>query len=79
MLLAGEVVSVCLAIPMKITQIDGVTAVVDAGGVTRKARVDLLGDVVVGNYVLVHAGLAIAKVDAEEAERTLAVLREMKL
>ena len=67
----------CLAIPMKITQIDGVTAVVGAGGVTRKARVDLLGDVAVGDYVLVHAGLAIAKVDAEEAEHTLALLREM--
>ncbi len=67
----------CLAIPMKIMQIDGASAVVDAGGVSRKARVDLLPDLQVGDYVLVHAGLAIAKVDAEEAEETLAVFREL--
>jgi hydrogenase expression/formation protein HypC len=66
----------CLAIPMKITEIDGAAATVDASGVTRRARIDLLGDVSVGDYVLIHAGLAIAKVDPEEAEHTLATLRE---
>lgn len=66
----------CLAIPMKIMEIDGASAVVDAGGVSRKARVDLLPDLRVGDYVLMHAGLAIAKVDADEAEETLAVFRE---
>ena len=61
---------------MKIMEIDGASAIVDAGGVSRKARVDLLPDLRVGDYVLVHAGLAIAKVDADEAEETLAVFRE---
>ena len=67
---------VCLAIPMKITEIDGVTAIVNVGGVSRKARVDLLPELRVDDYVLVHAGLAIAKVDAAEAEETLALFRE---
>ena len=66
----------CLAIPMKITEIDGVTAIVSVGGVSRKARVDLLPELRVDDYVLVHAGLAIAKVDAAEAEETLALFRE---
>ena len=67
----------CLAIPMKITEIDGVTAIVNVGGVSRKARVDLLPELRVDDYVLVHAGLAIAKVDAAEAEETLALFREL--
>ena len=66
----------CLAIPMKITHIDGAKATADVDGVTRNVRIDLLGDVSVGDYVLVHAGLAIAKVDSEEAKNTLATMRE---
>ncbi len=67
----------CLAIPMRIVRIDGVTAVAETEGVSRKVRLDLLPDVSLGDYVLIHAGLAIAKVDAAYAEETLSLLRKL--
>lgn len=66
----------CLAVPGKIINIEGVTATVDVAGVEVAARLDLVDDVAVGDYVLVHAGFAITKLDAEEAEETLALLQE---
>jgi hydrogenase expression/formation protein HypC len=67
----------CLAIPMKVVEIAGETAVTEVDGVVRQARLDLLPEVAVGDYVLVHAGLAIARVDAEAAEETLTLLRQL--
>ncbi len=67
----------CLAIPMRIVEIEGVTGVADVDGITRKVRLDLLPEVYLGDYVLVHAGLAIARVDAAEAEETLSLLRKL--
>ncbi len=67
----------CLAIPMRIIEIDGFRAVAEVDGVRREARLDLLAEVAVGDYILVHAGLAIAVVDAESAEETLTVLRQL--
>jgi hydrogenase expression/formation protein HypC len=67
----------CLAIPMRIVEIEGVTGMADVDGVTRKVRLDLLPEVYLGDYVLVHAGLAIARVDAAEAEETLSLLRKL--
>ena len=55
-------------------EINGTVAIVEVNGVSRRARIDLLPDVSVGDYVLAHAGLAIAKVDVDEAERTLSLL-----
>ena len=67
----------CLAIPMRVIEIDGFTAVTEVDGVRRQARLDLLPEVAVGDYVLVHAGLAIARVDADAAAETLAILRQL--
>ena len=67
----------CLAIPMLLIDIDGVTGVAEVDGVTRAVRLDLLPEVVLGDYVLIHAGLAIARVDAEDAEETLTFLRSL--
>jgi hydrogenase expression/formation protein HypC len=67
----------CLAIPMRLRSIDGVTAVAEVDGVTRKVRLDLLPEVAPGDYVLIHAGLAIARVDAVQAEETLSLLRSL--
>jgi hydrogenase expression/formation protein HypC len=67
----------CLAIPMQIIEIEGWAGVAEVDGVTRKVRLDLLPEVHLGDFVLVHAGLAIAKVDAAEAEETLSLLREL--
>ncbi len=67
----------CLAIPMRIVEIDGFLAVAEVDGVRREARLDLLPEVAVGDYVLVHAGLAIAAVDPQDAEETLSFLRQL--
>lgn len=68
----------CLAIPMKIIDIDGAIATAEVDGVTRQARLDLLlPDVDVGDYVLIHAGLAISRVDPEDAAATLDLLRKL--
>ncbi len=67
----------CLAIPMRIVELSGFLAQAEVSGVSRQVRVDLLPEVAVGDYVLVHAGLAIARVDAAAAEETLALLAEL--
>ncbi len=69
----------CLAIPGKIVEIDNKkeSATIDYGdGTKRKANVTLV-DVEIGDYVLVHAGFAIEKLDEEEAHETLDLFREM--
>lgn len=67
----------CLAIPAKVTKIDGNTATIDVGGVTRSASLMLLEDVDIGDYVIVHAGFALHKIDPEEAHESLKLLREL--
>jgi hydrogenase expression/formation protein HypC len=54
-----------------------VTGRVEFGGIVREARLDFVPEAQVGDYVLVHVGFAISRVDREEAERTLQLLREM--
>ena len=65
----------CLAIPSKITQIDNEMATIDVDGVQRSASLLLLSDAKVGDYVIVHAGFAIQKIDEDAARETLALLR----
>jgi len=67
----------CLAIPMKVVEIDGPVAQVEEGGVRREARVDLIDGVKLGDYVIVHAGVAIDRLDPEEARETLKLFEEM--
>ena len=67
----------CLAIPMKIVAIDGVVATTEVDGVTRQARLDLLPEAGLGDYVLVHAGLAISRLDEADAQATLDLLRQL--
>ncbi|MBC7110381.1 MAG: HypC/HybG/HupF family hydrogenase formation chaperone [Archaeoglobi archaeon] len=67
----------CLAIPAKIIEINGKEALVDYGELKQKIRLDLLEDVKVGDYVLVHVGYAIQKLDEKEAEETLRILAEL--
>jgi len=68
----------CLAIPGKVKRIDTAaqTAVIDYDGVERKAGIALLSDVAVGDFVLVHAGFAIQKVDERVARETYRLLAE---
>ena len=68
----------CLGIPMKVTDIQGDMADAEAMGVVRKISLFLLaGDVKVGDYVLVHTGFAISKVDRDEALETLKLIEEV--
>lgn len=68
----------CVAVPGEILtlQPDG-TAEVDFGGTLRSVSLALLGDAAVGEFVIVHAGFALHKVDPEEARETLALFREV--
>lgn len=66
----------CLAIPSKITHIDNEMAMIDVDGVKRSASLMLLEDAAVGDYVIVHAGFAIQKLDAQAAMETIRLLKE---
>ena len=50
---------------------------VDFGGITREIQLDFVPEAEVGDYVIVHVGFALNRLDADEAERTLALLKEM--
>ena len=67
----------CLAIPMKVIEKTGTTGKVQTGNVTYDANFTLIPEVEVGEYVLIHAGFAIEKLDVAEAEETLDLFREM--
>jgi len=67
----------CLAVPMKVINIEGEMAVAEIDGVKREASLMMLSeDVKIGDYVLIHAGFAISRLDEEEALETLALMRE---
>ncbi len=67
----------CLAVPMQIVSRDGEAIVAEIDGVKREASLMMLNeDVKIGDYVLIHAGFAISRLDEEEALETLALMRE---
>ena len=68
----------CLAQPAKIKKIEGNSALVNFGGVTRKISLGILSGVKENDYVLIHAGFAISKVEKQEAIDTLKVIQELK-
>jgi len=61
----------CLAIPMRVKSVKGDEAIVEVSGVEYKANIQLLDDVKIGDYLIVHAGFAIEKLDEEEASKSL--------
>jgi hydrogenase expression/formation protein HypC len=67
----------CLAIPALVVEINGDDGIVDMGGVRKQISLALVDDVVVGDYVILHVGYALNKLDPEEAERTLVLFAEM--
>jgi len=67
----------CLAVPARIVEMTGDTATVDMEGVRRNVSVMLLPDATVGEYVIVHAGFAIGRLDEKEAEETLKMIRDV--
>ncbi|MDD5586977.1 MAG: HypC/HybG/HupF family hydrogenase formation chaperone [Alphaproteobacteria bacterium] len=68
----------CLAIPARISKLlDGNMAVADLGGVSRTISLALVDNTAVGDYVIVHVGYALSRLDQEEAEKTLKLFAEM--
>ena len=64
----------CLAIPVRVTELrDDSTAIVDLDGIRKEISLALVDDVRVGDYVILHVGYALARLDPDEAERTLAL------
>ena len=67
----------CLALPMRITAVDGALATIATAGLEQRASLMLVPEAKVGDYVLVHAGFAITVLDEAEANETLDLLREI--
>ena len=70
----------CLAIPMQIIQIDGHTALCDAHGIRREVNLFMLqdSDITEGDFVMVHVGYAIQKVDKEAAQASWGLFGQMR-
>lgn len=68
----------CLAVPLQIIEINGKDAVGERHGIRRNIRLDFAGDVQCGDYVIVHAGFAIERMDARQAEANLAAIQEVE-
>ena len=68
----------CLAIPVRVVELmSGDQAIVDAGGVGKEISLALVEGVGVGDYVILHVGYALQKLDEDEARRTLELFAEM--
>jgi len=67
----------CLAIPAKVIKIEGSTATVELSEITTQADISLLEEVRVGDYLIIHTGMAIEVMNEEEAQETLKILREL--
>jgi len=67
----------CLAVPMKIVEVEGDEGFVESSGLKRKANFSLIKSPRIGEYVLLHAGFAIERVKEKEAQKTLKILREI--
>ncbi|TRZ99753.1 MAG: HypC/HybG/HupF family hydrogenase formation chaperone [Rhodocyclaceae bacterium] len=68
----------CLALPALVVEMSGNDmGVVDLGGVRKDVSLALVDDVAIGDYVIIHVGYALAKLDPEEAVKTLALFAEL--
>ena len=67
----------CVGLPAKVITIEDGTALVDASGARRSVSAELLEDLDPGDYVMVHAGVAIAKITEEDTEETESLLEEL--
>jgi hydrogenase expression/formation protein HypC len=68
----------CLALPAQVTQLlDGERAIVNLGGVRKEISISLLDKVSEGDYVIIHVGYALTRLDEEEAQKTLRLFADM--
>lgn len=69
----------CIAVPMNVVEINGSMGVVEYNNVRREVGLMLMDDVKLGDWVLIHAGFAISKLNPEEAEETISLLKQAEL
>ena len=67
----------CVGLPAKVVNIRDGMAIVDASGARREVSAELLDDLDPGDYVMVHAGIAIAKITGEDNDETSAILEHL--
>ncbi len=67
----------CYAVPAEITSVEGDTATVDYGGVKKKVNTSFVKNPRVGDYLLIHAGFAIEKLDKKTAQETLKLISSL--
>lgn len=68
----------CIALPVRVVELlDGQNALVDLDGVKKTISLALVDDIQPGDYVIVHVGYALSKLDTDEAEKTLALFAEI--
>lgn len=68
----------CVGLPARVESIEEKMAMVDCSGAHRRVTVELIDGIKPGDYVMIHAGVAIARITAEEAEETRAVMQELE-
>ena len=66
----------CLAIPLKLIEIQDEIGTIESGGIRRKVNLSLVENPKLGDFVVVHAGFAISIMDQEEGEKTLDIIRD---
>lgn len=68
----------CLAVPGRVVELQGRSGKVDFSGILREVQMDLVPETQTGDWVLVHAGFAIQRIDEAEALETLALLEQIE-
>jgi len=68
----------CLAVPARVVELNGDTAIVDLDGIRKETSTMLLDKVAVGDYVLIHVGYALERIDPLEAAKTLTLFAELR-
>ena len=69
--------SMCLAIPMRVSKIEDEFAWVKTGGLTRQVNIQMVPNVKIGDYIIVHAGFAIEIINPRAAKETLDLIKEI--
>lgn len=67
----------CVAVPVEVIEIIENEGIVSCGGIRKKINLELIEDIKLGDYVLIHAGCAMEKIDKEEAQKTLELFKQL--
>ena len=68
----------CLAVPLRLTEVNGKNGIGERSGITRNVRLDFISDPKPGDYVLIHAGFAIERLDPDQARESIRAAKEVE-